>query len=205
MNVFTYFKMKEGVTAAQVKERVYTWLDNESIFTENPQLQGAAPSTVIRPNVMPLLDIHLQARNEAGTIGDMGPMGDYDLVVTFVVVAFLILVIASINFMNLSTAKASKRAREVALRKVMGATRRQVAWQFLGEAVAIAFVSLLVALVGVELSLPIYNEAIDKELTLDLFSDLPVLLMLLAGAVITGVISGSYPALYLSRFCLRVS
>lgn len=87
----------------------------------------------------------------------------------------------------------------------MGATRRQVAWQFLGEAVAIAFVSLLVALVGVELSLPIYNEAIDKELTLDLFSDLPVLLMLLAGAVITGVISGSYPALYLSRFCLRVS
>ncbi|MBO6504815.1 MAG: ABC transporter permease [Kordiimonadaceae bacterium] len=200
VNVFTYFKMKEGVTAAQVKERVYTWLDNESIFTENPQLQGAAPSTVIRPNVMPLLDIHLQARNEAGTIGDMGPMGDYDLVVTFVVVAFLILVIASINFMNLSTAKASKRAREVALRKVMGATRRQVAWQFLGEAVAIAFVSLLVALVGVELSLPIYNEAIDKELTLDLFSDLPVLLMLLAGAVITGVISGSYPALYLSRF-----
>lgn len=200
VNVFTYFKMKEGVTAAQVKERVYTWLDNESIFKDNPQLQGQAPSNFIKPNIMPLLDIHLQARNEAGTIGDIGPMGDYDLVVTFVVVAFLILVIASINFMNLSTAKASKRAREVALRKVMGATRKQVAWQFLGEAVAIAFVALVIALVGVELALPTYNEAIGKELTLDLFTDMPVLLMLLAGAVITGLISGSYPALYLSRF-----
>ena len=200
VNVFTYFKMKEGVTAAQVKERLYMWLDNESIFRDNPQLQGAAPSTVVRPNVMPLLDLHLKARNEAGTIGDIGPMGDYDLVVTFIIVAILILVIASINFMNLSTAKASKRAREVALRKVMGATRGQVAWQFLGEAVAIAFVSLVIALVGVELALPVYNEAIGKELSLDIFGDLPVLLGLFVGAVLTGVVSGSYPALYLSRF-----
>lgn len=200
VNVYTYFKMKEGVTAEQVNERLYAWLDNESPFVGNPQLQGAAPSQFMKPNIMPLLDLHLKARSEAGNIGDMGPMGDYDLVVTFVVVAALVLVIASINFMNLSTAKASKRAREVALRKVMGATRGQVAWQFLGEAVAIAFLALVVALVGVELALPIYNEAIDKELTLDLFSDMPVLLMLLAGAVITGLISGSYPALYLSRF-----
>lgn len=200
VNVYTYFKMKEGVTAAQVKERFYTWLENESVYKENMPDPSVPVTDVVRPNIMPLLDLHLQARNEAGTLGDIGPMGDYDLVVTFVVVAFLILVIASINFMNLSTAKASKRAREVALRKVMGATRRQVAWQFLGEAVAIAFVALVVALVGVELALPTYNEAIGKELTLDLFADLPVLLMLLAGAVITGLISGSYPALYLSRF-----
>lgn len=200
VNVFTYFKMKPGVTAGDVKERLYSWLDNESVFKDNPQLNGAAPSNFVKPNIMPLLDLHLQARNEAGTIGDIGPMGDYDLVATFVVVAFLILVIASINFMNLSTAKASKRAREVALRKVMGATRGQVAWQFLGEAVAIAFVALIIALVGVELALPTYNEAINKELALDLLGDLPVLLMLMFGAVATGIISGSYPALYLSRF-----
>ncbi len=200
VNVFTYFKLKEGVTAAQLKERVYSWLDNESPFKDDERLQGVAPSSVVKPNVMPLLDLHLKARNEAGTIGDIGPMGDYDLVITFIIVAALILVIASINFMNLSTAKASKRAREVALRKVMGATRTQVAWQFLGEAVAIAFVALIVALVGVELSLPLYNEAIGAELSLDIFSDLPVLAGLFAGAVVTGLVSGSYPALYLSRF-----
>lgn len=200
VNVFTYFKMKDGVTAEQVNERVYAWLDNESIFKDDERLQGQSPSNFIRPNIMPLLDLHLKARNQAGTIGDIGPMGDYDLVVTFVFVAFLILVIASINFMNLSTAKASNRAREVALRKVMGATRSQVARQFLGEAIGIAFVALIVALVGVELSLPVYNEAIGKELELDLFGEMPVLLTLLAGAVLTGLVSGSYPALYLSRF-----
>lgn len=200
VNVYTYFKMKEGVTAKQVKGRLYKWLEDESVYKENIQDPNVAVSEFIRPNIMPLLDLHLQARNEAGALGDIGPMGDYNLVVTFVVVAFLILVIASINFMNLSTAKASKRAREVALRKVMGATRKQVAWQFLTEAVAIAFVALIIALVGVELALPIYNEAINKELTLDLLTNMPVLFMLLAAAVATGLISGSYPALYLSRF-----
>lgn len=200
VNVFTYFKLREGATAADLKERVYTWTDNESVFKDDQRLQGVKPTTIVKPNVMPLTDIHLKARDEAGTIGDIGPMGDYGMVVTFIVVAALILVIASINFMNLSTAKAANRAREVALRKVMGATRRQVALQFLGEAVAIAFVALLFALVSVELALPVYNEAIGKNLELNLFGDLPVLLGLLAGAVLTGIISGSYPALYLSRF-----
>lgn len=202
VNVYTYFKLKEGATASDLKERIYTWLDTESIFTENKQLasMGMKPTDIIKPNVMPLADIHLKARDEAGTMGDIGPMGDYNTVVTFIIVAVLILIIASINFMNLSTAKAANRAREVALRKVMGATRKQVAWQFLGEAIAIAFVALMFALVGVELFLPAYNEAIGKELVLDLFGDLPILLILLIGAIATGVISGSYPALYLSRF-----
>ncbi len=199
VNVFTYFKLREGATAADLKERLYTWLDTESIFVQRDDLDGK-PTDFIKPNIMSLKDLHLKARDEAGTIGDIGPMGDYDMVVTFTVVAVLILVIASINFMNLSTAKATGRAREVALRKVMGATRGQVALQFLGEAVVIAFASLVFALVAVELALPIYNEAIGKDLSLDLMSDLPMLIALLAGAVLTGLISGSYPALYLSRF-----
>lgn len=202
VNVYTYFKLKEGATAAQLKERVNSWLDNESIFKDNEMLQaaGAKASDFVKPNVMPLPDIHLKAREDAGNMGDLGPMGDYNMVVTFIIVAVLILVIASINFMNLSTAKAANRAREVALRKVMGATRKQVAWQFLGEAISIAFVALIFALVAVELALPMYNEAIGKELTLDLIEDLPFLVVLLMGAVATGVVSGSYPALYLSRF-----
>ncbi len=199
VNVFTYFKLREGATIEQLQERVITWLDTESIFVDEEQIPGK-PSEFIKHRIMKLEDIHLRAREHAGSMGDMGPMGDQRLVTTFVSVAILILVIASINFMNLSTAKAANRAREVALRKVMGATRTQVALQFLGEAVAIAFAALVFAIVGVELVLPIYNDAIGKQLELNLLSDLPLLATLMGGAVVTGVVSGSYPALYLSRF-----
>lgn len=200
VNVYTYFKLRDGATAAQFKERIITWIDNESIFSEDERLQGVKASEIVKPNVMPLYDLHLGARADAGNIGDMTAMGDRTMVWTFTVVAALILVIASINFMNLSTAKASQRAREVALRKVMGATRPQVALQFLGEALSIAGAALLFALVGVELALPMYNEAVGKELSLDIVGDLPLFLFLVGIAVATGLLSGSYPALYLSRF-----
>ncbi len=111
-----------------------------------------------------------------------------------------ILLIASINFMNLATARASKRAREVALRKVMGATRLQIAMQFLGEAVVITILALFCALVAVELTLPLYNDVIDRELAFEITEDLTLLLGLLVVAVSVGLISGSYPAVYLSRF-----
>ncbi len=199
MNVYTYFKLREGATAEQLQERVITWLDTESIFVGDERIPGK-PSEFSKPRIMEFEDIHLSAREHAGSIGDMGPMGDQRLVTTFIAVAILILVIASINFMNLSTAKAANRAREVALRKVMGATRTQVALQFLSEAVAIAFTALVFAIVSVELVLPIYNAAIGKQLELNLLSDLPLLATLMGGAVLTGLISGSYPALYLSRF-----
>ncbi len=199
VNVFTYFKLRDGKTAADLKERYTNWIDTESPFTERTDLPGK-PSDYIKPNVMPLLDLHLHARRDAGNIGDLTPMGDINMVYTFSGVAFLILLIASINFMNLSTAKASKRAREVALRKVMGATRRQVAMQFLGEAVAIAALGLLFAFVGVELALPLYNDAIGKSLSFDVLGDLPLLLSLAAVAVVVGLLSGSYPAAFLSRF-----
>lgn len=199
VNVFTYFKLREGATASQLEERITTWLDTESVFVDNPNITGA-PSDFVNLRIMKLDDIHLRAREHAGNSGDMGPMGDRTLVMTFISVAILILVIASINFMNLSTAKAANRAREVALRKVMGATRKQVAFQFLGEAIAIAFAALVFAVVGVELALPLYNEAIGKQLELNLLSDLPLLAALMGGAVVTGLVSGCYPALYLSRF-----
>ncbi|MFC4349330.1 ABC transporter permease [Kordiimonas lipolytica] len=199
VNTYTYFKLRDGKTAADLKERYITWIDTESPFTEQTGIPGK-PSDFIKPNVMPLLDLHLHARKDAGNMGDLSPMGDINMVYTFSGVALLILLIASINFMNLSTAKASKRAREVALRKVMGATRRQVALQFLGEAVAIAALGLLFAFVGVELALPLYNEAIDKSLTFDVLEDLPLLVSLAGVAVIVGLLSGSYPAAFLSRF-----
>jgi putative ABC transport system permease protein len=102
--------------------------------------------------------------------------------------------------MNLSTAKASRRAREVAMRKVLGASRTQVATQFLGEAIALVFLSLFFALVAVELVLPFYNEILGKELSLGLFEGPSLLLSLISLALAVGIFAGIYPALYLSRF-----
>jgi putative ABC transport system permease protein len=202
VNTYTYFKLRPGVTAADLKERVWYWVDNESPFVEMLRKDGmnGKPTDVVKLNVMPLHDLHLYARRDAGNMGDLTAMGNAQSVYAFAVVAVLILVIASINFMNLSTARGLRRAREVALRKVMGASRLQVAGQFLGEAVAVAILALLVALVGVEMALPVYNEAIDRSLEFNLLGDLPFFAFLVAAAVIVGCLSGSYPAAYLSQF-----
>jgi len=203
VNTFTYFKLRDGITAADLKERLYYWLDNESPFLkmfEERGMDGGKVSDVIKPNIMPLEDLHLRARSDAGNLPDLSAMGDINMIYTFTAVAGLVLLIASINFMNLSTARAAKRAREVALRKVMGASRKQVAMQFLGEALAVAGLGFLFALVCVELLLPLYSEAVGTTIALDLITDLPLLLALVGVAAVVGLVSGSYPAAFLSRF-----
>ncbi len=199
VNTYTYFKLKAGADAESLKKRVDYWLNNESPLREMVE-EGVLPSERLQLKIMPVPDLHLKALRDAGNIGDMKPLGNNSMVLAFVGIAFLILLIASVNFMNLSTARASRRAREVALRKVMGASRRQVAMQFLGEAVAISVLSLLFALVAVELVLPFYNMAIGRQLNLVLSDDLPLLITLVSIAVLVGLVSGSYPAIYLSRF-----
>ncbi|MBD0259159.1 MAG: ABC transporter permease [Cytophagales bacterium] len=116
----------------------------------------------------------------------------------FSVIALFVLAIAAINFMNLSTAKASRRMKEVGIKKAIGATRRHLVFQFLSESVLLAFVALLLAAVLVLLLLPEFNRITGKSLALRL--DYGVLLSVVAIAFFTGVLSGSYPALYLSRF-----
>jgi len=114
--------------------------------------------------------------------------------------AVLILVIGSINFMNLATARSAHRAREVGVRKVVGAGRRQLIVQFLGESTVMAFAALPIALVLVEFALPQFNAMTEKRLALDFAQNAPLLFGLLAMILLTGVIAGSYPALFLSRF-----
>ena len=207
LNVYTYFKMRDGVAVPQLQERIDYWMNNESPFVEmfkndfaDMVENGKQISDVAIQRVMPVLDLHLKARQHAGSMGDMTPMGDIRMIYTFTVVAALILLIACINFMNLSTARASQRAREVAMRKVLGASRTQVAVQFLGEAVALVMISLLFALVAVEAALPFYNEILGRELELRLFEDSTLLLSILVVSVLVGVAAGLYPAMYLSRF-----
>jgi putative ABC transport system permease protein len=115
----------------------------------------------------------------------------------FGIIATFILLIACVNFMNLSTARASRRNREIGLRKVAGASRCQLIGQFLGESLVMTFVSLMFALLIVQLLLPAFNDLTGKTLTLTL-SDFKILLTLAGITLLTGLIAGSYPALYLS-------
>lgn len=141
-------------------------------------------------------DIHLgEAQRAAMTAGN-----DRSSVYTFAVIALLILGMACVNFTNLATARASQRAREVALRKVLGASRRQLIAQFLGESVLVAAVAMLVALAIVELVLPAFSAFLDADLKLRYFGHEGVMLPILALILVVGLAGGIYPALILSGF-----
>ncbi|MEJ2505110.1 MAG: ABC transporter permease, partial [Ignavibacteriaceae bacterium] len=124
--------------------------------------------------------------------------GRIEYVRIFSVIAIFILIIACINFMNLYTARVGNRLKEVGIKKTLGAGRRSLILQYMGESTAMAVLSLLTATLLVEFFLPQFNEITGKNLTL--YNDANVLLFFPAIALFTGILSGSYPALYLSRF-----
>ena len=115
-------------------------------------------------------------------------------------IAAFILLIACINFMNLSTAKATKRAGEIGLRKAMGAVRSSLIGQILGEAMVIVLISILISLVMVQLSLPLFNALTEKNISFNSGNATYVISALAALTVVTGLLAGSYPAFYLSSF-----
>ena len=145
--------------------------------------------------LQPLTKIHLHSDLQV----DLAGHGNKQYVNIFIVVAVFILAIACINFMNLATARSSRRAKEVGLRKVAGAVKGQLIQQFLGESVLIAFFSLLLAIIITLLVLPLFNELAGKKLTIE-FLDPKLILTLIGIALVTGLLSGSYPALFLSGF-----
>ncbi|MDB4999027.1 MAG: MacB-like core protein [Mucilaginibacter sp.] len=145
--------------------------------------------------LQPLTKIHLAPER----LGDMAGHGNAQYVNIFFIIAILILVVACINFMNLATARSARRAKEIGLRKVAGAARGQLILQFLSESVFISFLSLLLALAIVYLFLPVFNDLANRKLVIDL-SDAKLWLSLFGIALLTGIVSGSYPALFLSGF-----
>jgi predicted permease len=124
--------------------------------------------------------------------------GRIEYVKLFSIIALFILVIACINFMNLSTAKASRRLKEVGVRKTIGADRLSLVYQYMGESLLLAFLAMLASISIVMLFLPTFNEITGKDLSLSLDSTLIISVLILT--VFTGVVAGSYPALYLSGF-----
>lgn len=145
--------------------------------------------------LQPLTAIHLHSNYQV----DLPGHGNIQYVNIFFVVALFILVVACINFMNLATARSARRAKEVGLRKVVGAARKQLIGQFLGESLLISFLSLVIAIALVWLLLPSFNELAGKKLSIH-FPDPKLISILLGIALATGLISGSYPALFLSGF-----
>ncbi len=125
--------------------------------------------------------------------------GMNDYVQLFSLIAIFILIMACINFMNLATARSEKRAREVGIRKSMGSHRSQLIAQFIGESLFISLIAMLIAILITELALPSYNLLVEKDLSID-YSALIVWLLLVGIVFFTGIVSGSYPAFYLSSF-----
>jgi len=126
-------------------------------------------------------------------------IGDKSQVFIFSLIAVFILIIACVNFMNLSTARSINRAKEVGMRKTLGAMKKQLIWQFLSESIIMSFIAMLLAMVLLELSLPAFNHISEKTITTNYFN-LQFILSLIGIFLITGIIAGSYPAFYLSSF-----
>lgn len=125
--------------------------------------------------------------------------GNIKMVRIFSLVALFILIIASINFINLTTARSENRAREIGMRKVMGGTRRQLMWQFLGESLFLAFIALFFAVILIQLLLPLFNGVTGKNLIFS-YLDFQIIFGLLILALLVGLLAGLYPAFYLSSF-----
>lgn len=141
-------------------------------------------------------DVHLTSNLEL----EFEQNGNIRHVYLFSFVAMLVLLIAIINFMNLATARASKRGKEVGLRKVLGAHRSMLVSQFMGEAIFTTFLALILAVGIVYTAIPWFNELTGKNIHLHLFSNISVLSGLLVMALVVGLLAGSYPALVLSAF-----
>ena len=132
--------------------------------------------------------------------GAMRPGNDRTTIVTFAVIALLILGMAVVNFTNLATARASQRAREVALRKVLGANRKQLIIQFVGESVLVAVVSMLIALALVELLTPPFSAFLEADIAVSYFGRNGIALPVLGLVLVVGILGGLYPAFFISRF-----
>ncbi len=146
--------------------------------------------------LQPLTRIHLYSDLQY----EIQANGNMTTVIVFSIIALFLLVIASINFMNLSTARSAGRAKEIGIKKVVGSNKSQLVNQFLGESVFLSLISLVIALILVELFIPAFNNIADKQLQLRYFTSWYSLPLLILTGVFVGFLSGSYPAFYLASF-----
>jgi putative ABC transport system permease protein len=187
----SYLRLSSGTDPAKVLAELRPILDR-SVKTGST-LTG---SQLEHYSLTPFRSVHLTS----GKFGEMKPTGSRATVYGFALIALLIVLVACCNFMNLATARATLRAREVGLRKVVGAKRSELAVQFLIEAVCTALLSLAIALSLVEILLPFYDRFLGEPIRMHYLSNGLLLGGTIVGAVLVGLLSGAYPAMVLSGF-----
>jgi putative ABC transport system permease protein len=189
-NYFTYALLKPGVSAATFQKKVDQTVEKyvKPVFE---------PFNVkMRFYAQPITDIHLHSDLER----EPEELGSMSYIWTFSAIAFFMLLIACINYMNLTTARSARRAKEIGIRKVTGSSRGQLIAQFLGESILTALVAVLLSFILVLLLFPFFNSLSGKTFTIDnLLQPFNIFLMLGIG-LFTGLVGGSYPAFYLSAF-----
>jgi putative ABC transport system permease protein len=147
-------------------------------------------------SLQPLTDIHLYSHTKY----EMEPNGDIQYVYIFSALALFILLLACVNFTNLSTARAVKRAREVGIRKVLGSLKQQLIIQFLTESVLLTFLSMLIAFGLLFLILPYFNQVANRQIPFSFFTSYQSILLMISLVFITGIVAGIYPSFFLSSF-----
>ena len=187
--LYTYLLLPQDCSPAELERKL------PALIKKYMGEASAARGQVLRLFLQPLTSIHLYSHLNH----EVEPNSDVVHVYLFAALACFVLLIACINFMNLSTARSARRAKEVGIRKVTGANRLQLIRQFLGESTLLAFIALLVAAALVEISLPLFSRLVDQPLAVD-YGNLSVPFGLVGVALITGIVAGSYPAFFLSAF-----
>ncbi|GHB54867.1 ABC transporter permease [Persicitalea jodogahamensis] len=186
----TYLELEKGADIAAMEKKFPDYLKGH--MSE----EGAKQYELF---LQPLTEVH---GNSTDITHDYMNFQKFDRTYTYIfsIIALIVLVIACVNFMNLSTARSTGRAKEVGIRKAVGAQRFQLAGQFIGESILLAFSALILAVVLVLVTLPYINRMSDRSLDFAIFTDPKLLLTVLGGTILIGILSGLYPAAYLSSF-----
>jgi putative ABC transport system permease protein len=201
-NFQTYVLLREGSTAADLQNK-FPDLIAKHVLPQMLQVLGSefteekfkAAGNKLEYGLQPLTDIHLKSSLQ----GELEPNFDMNYVYLFVAIAGFILMIACINFMNLSTARSSNRAKEVGIRKVMGSFRSHLMRQFLTESILLSLLSFVLAIGIAWALLPLFNQLSGRELSIP-FSNFSMYGLLILGAIAVGLLAGIYPSFFLSAF-----
>ncbi|MFC1563536.1 ABC transporter permease [candidate division KSB1 bacterium] len=200
-NVFTYILIHNETNPDELEEKIQIVVDNyfrpEIERNNNISIKDYYESgNSYRFFLQPLTDIHLRSNLDQ----EITPNGNIIYVYMFAITALFILLIACVNFMNLSTARSTNRAKEISMRKVFGSYRRHLIGQFLTESILMSLTAFLIAVISVVLILPVFNNITGQEYSLSNYNDISTLSGLFGFALLIGILSGSYPAFFLSSF-----